>query len=601
MLNPAEEIKSRLDIIELIREYIPQLKQVGSNWKACCPFHNEKTPSFMVSKERQIFKCFGCGEGGDIISFVMKMEGIEFPEALRNLAKRAGVTLPDYRENPQLATKKTKLLDILSISAKFFAYHLEKNPRAKIARDYLEKRKMRPQTAIEFQIGYSPDKWDGLLEFLRSRKFSDQDIFDSGLSVRSDRGGYYDRFRGRLMFPIRDLHGNVVGFTARILKEDDKQGKYINTPQTMVYDKSSVIYGLDKAKLAARGAKKIILVEGQMDCISSHEAGIKNVVATSGTALTPAQIRLLKRYANELLFSFDSDSAGEEAAKRAIDLALEKDINVKIIRITEGKDPDECIKNDPQDWIDAIAGAAPIMEYYFDNTFSKLDMGRAEDKKKASNILLPIISKIANKVEQSHWLQVLANKLNVSEEILRESLAIPKMVAIQEAEDSDPGEFTENNEGSIPPILAQIFALCLRFPKNIDYLSSKLKPEFVNNDKLLQFYKNLIMYYNKEVSYPQLKLKLNEKLDSVSSQILAELEMFFDKEFPDIKEDEAQRELLGSLKQFNKNHILSQLKKIEHELKEAENNKTAYPDYQRKIKELSDKFSRLTEQLSNLE
>lgn len=427
MLNSqTDEIKSKIDIIDLISEYVA-LKPAGANWKALCPFHNEKTPSFMVSRDKQIWHCFGCGEGGDIFEFIQKIEGVEFPEALRILADKAGVKLK--KVDPQIISQKTKLLDILKVAAEFFHLSLLKTEEGKIARDYLEERKLRPETVKDFKLGYAPDSWDKLLNFLEKKGFGKNDIFLSGLVVKNEKGQLYDRFRLRLMFPINDHHGNVVGFTGRILDKtkQDQGGKYVNTPQTLIYNKSQVIYGLDRAKNEIKKKDLAVIVEGNMDVIASHQAGIKNVVASSGTALTLEQLKLLKRYTNNIALSFDADLAGQAAAERGIDTALALGFNIRVIQLPREldgeaiKDPDECIKHSAEYWQKAIAEAISIMDFYFEKTFSRFDKNKPQDRKEISIRLLKQIAKLPNKIEQDFWLVKLARQMEVPENILRES------------------------------------------------------------------------------------------------------------------------------------------------------------------------------------
>jgi len=312
-MKPSDQIKEKLNIVDVIREYVPGLKQVGANHKALCPFHKEKTPSFIVSPDKQVWHCFGCDRGGDIFKFIMEIEGIEFKDALRILAKKAGIELKPWDRS--LSTKRSRLLKILDLASIFFQKTLESD-QGKIAQGYLAKRKVNSSVAEEFKLGYAPDAWDKLLSFLKARGYKEQEIFEAGLTVKKGQRSY-DRFRNRLMFPILDVHGNVVGFTGRILgKEIEGQGKYVNTPQTLVYDKSRVLYGLSKAKEAIRKQDLCILVEGQVDVIASHQTGVKNVVAVSGSALTLPQINLIKRFTQNIALAFDVDIAGSSATKR---------------------------------------------------------------------------------------------------------------------------------------------------------------------------------------------------------------------------------------------------------------------------------------------
>lgn len=417
--SQVEEIKQRLNIAEVIAEYI-KLTQAGTNFKAKCPFHNEKTPSFMVSPERQFWHCFGCNEGGDIFTFVMKMEGLEFKDALKLLAERAGVKLKTV--NYSASGKKGKIMEILKLSKKFYTECLKIKTGLK-AYQYLRDRGLTQESIDNFELGYAPDSWDILSKFLKKKGYSEVEIFDSGLTVKKENGGYYDRFRGRIMFPINNISGQTIGYSSRIMPgKEESQAKYINTPETLVYNKSSVLYGLDKAKMKLRTAKECIMVEGNMDVIASHQAGVDNVVATSGTALTDIQLRIIKRYTDNINFAFDVDAAGIKAAKRGIELAIQEGMNVGIIQVPEGKDPADCVKSDPKLWQDAALKPKKIMEFYFDIVFSKNDRNDVEGKKVIARELIGIIAKIANKIEQSHYLQQLSQRLDVEESILTDML-----------------------------------------------------------------------------------------------------------------------------------------------------------------------------------
>lgn len=345
-MSQSEEIKSKLDIVEVIREYIP-VKAVGANFQALCPFHNEKSPSFVISPEKQIWHCFGCGRGGDVFAFVMEKEGLGFMEVLRLLAPKAGVVL--QYENQQEYSERNRLLDILELAGKYYA-HILSTPIGREAREYLIKRGLSDENITEWQLGYSQDSWSGLYDFLKARpltgkKYTDEEILSAGLTVKKEAQnsggrGYYDRFRDRIMFPIWNVNNNLIAFTARVnpnKEQTEKMGKYINSPQTKIYDKSRVLFGLNKAKSAIRQEDMAIVVEGQMDAISCHNHGFKNVVASSGTALTTEQVALIKRFTNNLALLFDMDAAGQMAADRGIKEALAQEMNLKIIVLSSGR------------------------------------------------------------------------------------------------------------------------------------------------------------------------------------------------------------------------------------------------------------------------
>lgn len=368
------------------------------------------------------FSVLNCGEGGDIFKFVMKIEGVEFGDALRNLAQRAGVILK--REDPQIRTERSKLLDICRAATEHFQKNLTQN---KEVEEYLKKRGLKDETISEFKIGYSQDSWDDLLKFLMAKNFQAQDIEKAGLAIKSEKSniGYFDRFRNRIMFPIANANGEIIAFGGRIFKEKDgvEEAKYLNSPQTLIYDKSRTLYGFDKAKMDIRKNNFTILVEGYMDLVMSHQAGVSNAVAVSGTAMTRDHLQILKRLSDNLCFSFDMDNAGDMATKRAIDMALADDFNIKVITVPSGKDPADFILEHPDGWIEQIKKSKNFMDFYFDSILSKNDAGSAQGKKEISKILLTQIKKVKNKVEQSHWLGLLAQKLQVKKDLLEEELA----------------------------------------------------------------------------------------------------------------------------------------------------------------------------------
>ena len=423
-MDSAQDIKTRLDIADLIGEYVT-LKPGGSGaFKACCPFHQERTPSFYVSRTRQSWRCFGCNEGGDHFSFIQKIEGLEFREALAFLAQKAGVILPEY--DAKQSGDRHRLHEVNALAAKFFQSALQTLPQAEPARAYLKKRGVDDLTADLFKIGYAPDGWQVLSDALIKKGVSADELVRAGLASKRERGeGVYDRFRDRLMFPILDVQGNVVGFTGRVLQSDVKEAKYVNTPETSVYRKSAVLYGLDKAKGEIRRADLAVLVEGNMDVVSSHQFGVTNVIACSGTALTSEQLHLLKRFTTNLAIAFDADSAGRTATVRGLDLARAQDFSIKVITLPPdaGKDPDEAVRKDVTIWKNAIASAVGIMDWLYAQSFAhEKELHTPEGKKRIAQELLPEIRRIVDPVERDSWLRRLAQDLGVSEDSLREAI-----------------------------------------------------------------------------------------------------------------------------------------------------------------------------------
>ncbi|MFA4995739.1 MAG: DNA primase [Patescibacteria group bacterium] len=435
MNDEVEQIKDRLDIVDVVSNYLT-LKKAGTNLKANCPFHNEKSPSFMVSPERQTFRCFGCNEGGDIFTFIEKMEGVDFYNALKILAERAGVALKSgsvkYGEREFKSDKKTRIYEINDWTKKLYHKILVEHPKAEKARKYIKNRSLKEETVKEFEIGYAPDSWDLLVKFLKGKGYEESEIVHAGVAIKSEKGKVYDRFRGRIIFPINNVMGLTVAFTSRILENNSEQAKYINSSESPVYTKGKTIYGLDKAKMSIKENDLAVFVEGNMDVIACHQAGFKNVVATSGTAITPEQLTILNRYANVIALSFDHDGAGETAMKRAIKIALQNDINTKIISI-EGpyKDPDEAIKADPKNWDRAILHSKPSLEYWIDLLIRKTPDLSVLTKKSIAKEILPVIKTIFSDIEKEYYIKYLANKLSVAEKTIIGALEKTKKIEDQ--------------------------------------------------------------------------------------------------------------------------------------------------------------------------
>jgi DNA primase len=425
MINsPIDEIRSKLDIVDVIGGYL-KLQKAGANYRAVCPFHVDKKPSLFVSPARQIWKCFGCGEGGGIFDFVMKIEGMDFGDALRVLAQRAGVELK--KPTPEMMkyqTEKTRLYEICELAAQFFQKQLKESKAGKEVKEYLAERGVSDDSIEKWRIGYAPDTWQGLADFLSKKRYKTWEIEKAGLEIKNQKGNVYDRFRGRIIFPISDLNSQVIGFGGRV-REDRKtedSAKYVNTPNTLLYDKSRVLYGLDKGKVEARRKDFCILVEGYMDAIMVSQAGFENVAAVSGTALTNFQLDHLKRFSDNLYTAFDMDVAGGSATQRGIDLAQAKGFNIKVIMMPEGKDPADMAKEGMEEWEKIVKEARSITEFYFQSAFLKNDSSTAEGKMAISKMLLPIIKNIPNKIGQSHWIGELSSRLRVKEEDLREEM-----------------------------------------------------------------------------------------------------------------------------------------------------------------------------------
>lgn len=422
MKDQVLEIKERTDIAELISGYV-QLKSAGRNMKGLCPFHGEKTPSFMVNPVRGTWKCFGCGEGGDAFTFLEKIEGLDFGEALEKLAKRAGVVLEKRSLDGKKDKQKETLLAINEAAKDFYHKILLSHPVAGRAREYLKERGLKIEDIKTFELGYAPNSWDSLNNMLSKKGFSSADISMSGLVISKDRGGFYDRFRGRVMFPIRDMSDRLVGFSGRTLMNDPKEAKYVNTPETSLFSKRNLLYGIHLSRQAITKENSVVLVEGQFDMVSAYLSGTKNVVATGGTALTEGQLRVIKRLTENVLICFDSDTAGNAAARRGIEMAENVGLIVKVVTLTGAKDPDEMIRADVKKWRQALETAQGVYDYYIDWSFRNFDRTTSDGKRKIGQELLPVLAGISDEIVKNHYVKILAERLDTSEDVIMRSMS----------------------------------------------------------------------------------------------------------------------------------------------------------------------------------
>lgn len=456
-MSVVEDIKQRIDIVDLVSQHVT-LKRAGRGYTALCPFHTEKTPSFHVDPARQSWHCFGaCGTGGDVFSFVMKKEACEFREALRILSEQTGVAL-DTRRDPQDDARRGRLYEANEAAAAHFQAELRSaGPQAsgaETARAYIAERALTETSLEKFQIGYAPNSWDSLAERLTSRGFSAEELIAAGLAVEGERGAY-DRFRHRLMFPIRDERGRIAGFGGRALPGEavgsggagSGQAKYVNTPQSPIFDKGALLYGLDLARDAIRSEGRAVIVEGYMDTIAAHEHGYANVVASMGTALTERQVGLLKRHTRDLVLALDADTAGSEATLRGVQVVADAadheavpvpnwrgiirqqevvSADIRVMTLPAGRDPDDVIRAEPELWARLVSEAKPVLDYLFDAAAARHDLTQPRERSVAAAELTPMVAAISDRVVQSHYLQRLARMVQVDEATLRLELRTPQ-------------------------------------------------------------------------------------------------------------------------------------------------------------------------------
>ena len=416
IMSPVDQIKQKLDIVEFIGQYV-QLKKAGRNFKANCPFHQEKSPSFVISPDRQIWHCFGsCGIGGDVVTFWMKWENLTFAEALKELAVIAGVQLDSSTYNDAEQIEKEKIISINTLTAKYYSYILHKTPYGAKALEYLKGRGINDKIIQTFEIGYAPSSWDSLLKFFQKKNISQEDLNKAGLVVQSSSGTrFYDRFRNRIMFPIRDGKGTVIGFSGRVLNPDEKSAKYVNTPETLIYRKRESLYGIHLTKDSIRREDNVYIVEGEFDMITPFQHGVGNIVAIKGAALTTEQLAILKRYTNRISLALDTDEAGIEAMKRGIREAEKMDFDIQIVEFTSGKDPDEAIKNDPISFKKDLKKTVPIYDFLLTQFGKKYAGDSPFQKKKIAEEMAPFISHINNPIVHSYYIKKIAHILDVDE------------------------------------------------------------------------------------------------------------------------------------------------------------------------------------------
>ncbi len=572
-MDETELIKQKINIVDLISEYLP-LKKSGVNFKASCPFHSEKTPSFVVSPERQIWHCFGCGKGGDLFTFLMEKEGMEFKESLEFLAKKAGVTLKQTQSKKDF---KGRLFEVNLKSREFFHYLLTKHPLGKKALEYLKNRGLNETSIEQFSLGYAPNSWESLTRFLLKRGFTTSEIVTSGVGVASKSGGY-DRFRGRIIFPLTDATDKVRGFSGRVLYQGEP--KYINTPQTHLFDKSNFLFGLNLAKAEIRNKKEAVLVEGEMDVILSHQAGFKNVVACKGTALTEGQIEMLKKYTENLSLCFDMDLAGDSASRRGIEMAEKKGMNIKVIQLTGGKDAAEAVKEDSAVWQKALEEAVPIYDYYLASTAKRYDIKKIADLRKVGEELMPIWAKIADDLVRERYIQKLAALIKTDEGVLRQAVEKVRKSSGQTYNTRDtykqalhpktPTDTIVGVRGRRELLEEYLIALLLHSPADLIFVPSFPETLFLK-ETFRQIYVLLVLYLD-SISFKSKSFSINEFSANLPKELVAEIDTLYLTELDDklTEGKNWQKEVSGVVSELKKALIKASLEKLSFEIKNAQ-------------------------------
>ncbi len=506
-MSAIDEVKQKTDIVEIIGQYV-SLSKSGRNFRGLCPFHSEKHPSFFVYPEQGSWHCFGaCNTGGDAFSFIMQKEGIDFGEALRRLAERAGVSLPSQFEPGARRDEKERLYQINEAATQYFHDLLLSSPAAEKARNYVASRGLSLETVTKFKLGYSLNSWEALQQHLENIGYTKDELMTVGLIIEGETGTSHDRFRNRLMFPLRDVRGHVTGFGARVL--DDSLPKYINSPQTPIFDKSSTLYGINIAAPALRTQDMVVIVEGYLDVITAHQNGFSNVIASMGTAVTEKQINILKKLTKNVILALDADEAGEEAMLRCVGYENILAAEMKVITLPKGKDPDDVIREDQTMWQRLIEEARPVVDYTFDMITAGLDLTQAKDKTIATGKLLPIISAIKEPIRQAHYLQKLARLINVTERRLEAELVRMKPFPSRRQREEPKREAASQ----IPrvmisrPVEEYCLALLLQYPELKRYEPQPSPEHFENSEN-----REIFTSWHQASDLPALKTGLDPTL-----------------------------------------------------------------------------------------
>lgn len=552
--STAELIKERLNIEDVIGSYI-KLEKAGNSLKAKCPFHNEKTPSFFVSKDRGSYYCFGCGEKGDIFTFVEKFESVDFLGALKILADRAGVVIERFA--PQTTDKKERLFNLMESATKFFENNLAKE---EIPLEYLKKRGLKDSTIKDWRIGYVRDDWREAYDYLKGKDFTESEMERAGM-IKTENGKTYDRFRGRIMFPIFDSAGRVVAFSGRILHDDGKSAKYLNSPQTELFDKSKILYGYDRAKQSIRKFDFSILVEGQFDIIMCHQAGFTNTVASSGTALTKDHLALLKRISNKIIMSFDSDNAGAKASERAWALALSLGMEVKVAEVTKGFDPADLILKDKEMFKNVLKNSIHLIDFLLHKITAEIT-----DKKKLwSEIkkrILPYVYLLESSTEKARYVSKISEIISIKEDFIWDDL---KKVKLDE-------EFKNELETGNKTIERQIENQILKRGGTERVLAGMIAKEESDKNKIIdtEVLRGKIKDILGKESYEEFDKELSELINELSF----ETESYYGKDFESKKGSEKiEKEIQYLLANLQEEKFKKELASLLTDLKKAEQSK----------------------------
>jgi DNA primase len=560
----VSEIRDRASILEVVSDYI-NLKKAGKHYKGLCPFHSEKTPSFMVNEEKQIFHCFGCGAGGDVFTFLMKVGNFSFPQAVEELAKRYGVRLPSRELSPAKKKEMAKreiLFQINQMASEYFHDLLYRQREGDEGRRYLSQRGLSEKIIKEHRLGYSLERWDGLVQHLQEKKVSLELAWELGLIFPKKRGGWYDAFRGRILFPIFDLHQRVVGFGGRLIREGEP--KYLNSPESSIYHKGEILYGLQVAKGYIPEKDCVIIAEGYFDLLTLHQFGLKHNVATLGTALTAQHVRILKRYTKNLITVFDADEAGIKASLRALPLFLEEEVAGKTVLLPEGEDPDEFLrKGNLEDFEERVIHAVPLIDFFFEWLMKTHDIKSIDGKVKVAEEGMALIDKIPNKIRKNFYTKTLAERLDLPESLLMERLRSSPKDRIKAEEDLKK----RSVERSFPKSEEMVVRLMIHHPEMIPAITKEGILREFESPVLQKMAEGLEGLYQKRG-----RLDLTEALGCFEEDLKERLSEFAFQE-SDLKAGDREKILKDCIQKIRKKKLKKDEGEILKRIKEAEKQK----------------------------
>lgn len=565
----SEELRNQADILKIVGDYV-SLKKKGNNYWACCPFHNEKTPSFSVNPSKGLFKCFGCGKGGDAVTFVMEIEGAPFPEAVKTVAEKCGIAVPvvaaDQRDYEERDRQRADLLQLNAWATEFFEQTLTETAEGRRGLAYLEGRGITEATQKQFRLGYAPNSWDAMSSFLRSRGASTAQIERSGLVTLKEAGGFYDRFRGRLMFPICDTQGRVVAFGGRIIGEGEP--KYLNSPETAVYTKGQHLFGLNYSRDSIRNKDFAILVEGYLDFLIPFQEGVRNLVASLGTALTENQVRLLGRYTRKIVVNFDPDSAGVAATKRSLELLLGEGFKVNVLTLPDNLDPDEFIRARGADgYLRLLKNSQPFLDYIVEQAVSANDQKSPSGKVETINSILPYLKLVKDRIERSEQFERIADRLKIDSKLIRQEF--------QKAAETRQEKVSERAviaSVTVKPAERKLLEVLLNCQPIRRQLSLKINEKDYFGLRTEKLFHTIFEFERQqiEISYPMLSQRLGD--EELASELLPQL-MISDTEF-DVTDQEslnqAEREALESLHSLRCGKLAERQSALQAELNQAQ-------------------------------